>query len=192
MRLWSKIQVGLVVIAGLCALAGDNFSIPILLYIGTSLFGMAVIAIGLEAMVTNSIVLYRRRSYSETFQVIAAYAQGVQFCLIGVFFIGASLAAYLNEGNEIFLYLVRRPWSVLTVVGVYCLMQAVIIMGGPVEQEKGANWLGAMEFIAGRLLPGGILILIGLAALGLGLFEFIAPAQFDALGGGFLEVLFGA
>lgn len=192
MRLWSKIQVGLGVLAGLCALAGDKFSIPILLYSGTALFGMAAVAIGLEAMFTNSIVLYRKRTYSETFQVIAAYAQGVQFCLIGVFFMGASLVAYLNEGNEIFHFLVRRPWPVLAVVGVYCLTQAVIIAGGPVAQKKGARWLEAMEFIAGRLLPGGMLILIGLAALGLGLFEFLAPARFDALGGRFLEVLFGA
>jgi len=47
-----------------------------------------------------------------------------------------------------------------------------------------------LDFFVGRLLPGLILIVIGIGATGLGLFEFIAPAQFDALGGGFLEVLF--
>ena len=48
-----------------------------------------------------------------------------------------------------------------------------------------------LDFFASRMLPGTILIMIGLGALGLGLFEFVAPAQFDALGGGYLEVLFG-
>ena len=70
-------------------------------------------------------------------------------------------------------------------------MQAVIAIGGSVEQKEGTRWVVMLDFFVGRLLPGAILIVIGLGALGLGLFEFVAPAQFDALGGGFLEVLFG-
>ncbi len=192
MNLWSKVQIGLAAVAFLFAFVGDRLSIPALLYFGISLFGCAAIAIGLEAMFTNSIVLYRQRNYSETYQEIAAYAQGVQFCLIGVFFIGTALAAYLNDGREIFLYLVRRPWPVLMVFGVYCLMQAIIVLGESVEQKQSTRWVVIVKFIIGGLLPGGILVVIGLGALGLGLFEFFAPAQFDALGGGFLEVLFGA
>ena len=154
------------------------------------MFGVTAIVVGMEAMITRRIVLYRRRNYSETYLGFAAYAQGVQFTLIGIFFIGTSLAAYLDNGRAIFLHLVQRPWSVLLVVGVYCLMQAVIAIGGSVEQKQGTRWVVMLDFLVGRLLPGIILIVIGFSALGLGLFEFTAPAQFDALGGGFLEVLF--
>ena len=136
-------------------------------------------------------MLSRQRYYSETYLGLAAYAQGVQFNLIGIFLIGTSIAAYLDNGRDIFIHLVRRPWSVLVVFGTYCLMQAIIAIGGSVEQKEGTRWVVMLDFLVGRLLPGAILIVIGLGALGLGLFEFIAPAQFDALGGGFLEVLFG-
>jgi hypothetical protein len=188
---WSIIQIGLAVVAFLLAFAGDKLSIPIMLYSGIALFGITAIVIGLEAMLTQRIVLSRQRNYSETYLGFAAYAQGVQFSLIGLFFIVTSIAAYLDNGRDIFLHLVKRPWSVLVVFGTYCLMQAVIAIGGSVEQKEGTRWVVMLDFFVGRLLPGAILIVIGLGALGLGLFEFVAPAQFDALGGGFLEVLFG-
>lgn len=191
MSLWSIVQIGLAVIAVLLALAGDKLSIPILFYVGISMFGVTAIVVGMEAMITRRIVLYRHRNYSETYLGLAAYAQGVQFSLIGIFFIGASLAAYLDNGRDLFLHMVRRPWSALVVFGTFCLMQAVITVGGSVEQKQGTRWVVMLDFFVGRLLPGIILIVIGLSALGLGLFEFIAPTQFDALGGGFLEVLFG-
>jgi hypothetical protein len=188
---WSIIQIGLAVVAFLLAFAGDKLSIPIMLYSGIALFGVTAIVIGLEAMLTQRIVLSRQRNYSETYLGFAAYAQGVQFSLIGLFFIVTSIAAYLDNGRDIFLHLVKRPWSVLVVFGTYCLMQAIIAIGGSVEQKEGTRWVVMLDFFVGRLLPGAILIVIGLGALGLGLFEFVAPAQFDALGGGFLEVLFG-
>ena len=191
MSRWSIVQIGLAIIAALLTLAGDKLSIPILLYAGLSMFGVTAIVVGMEAMITRHVVLYRKRNYSETYLGLAAYAQGVQFNIIGLFLIGASLAAYLDNGRDLFLYLVQRPWSFLTVFGMFCLMQAIIVVGGSIEQKQGTRWIVMLDFFVGRLLPGFILIVIGLGALGLGLFEFVLPAQFDALGGGFLEVLFG-
>jgi hypothetical protein len=192
MSLWSRIQIGLAVVAFLLAFLGDKLSSPALLYAGIAMFGVAAIVVGMEAMITQRIVLSRNRNYSETYLGFAAYAQGVQFSIIGIFFIVAALAAYLDNGRDLFLHFVRRPWSVLVVFGVFCLMQAIIAIGGSVEQKQGSRFAVMLDLFAGRLLPGVILIVIGLGALGLGLFEFVAPAQFDALGGGLLEVMFGA
>lgn len=191
MSLWSIVQIGLAVIAFLLAFAGDKLSIPILLYAGISIFGIAAIVVGMEAMITRHIVLYRQRNYSETYLGIAAYAQGVQFSIIGIFLIGVSIVGYLDSGRDLFLHLIQRPWSVLVMFGVSCLMQAVIALGGSVEQKQGTRWVVILDFFVGRLLPGMILVAIGFGTLGLGLLEFVMPAQFDALGGGFLEVLFG-
>ena len=192
MSLWSRIQIGLAVVAFLLAFLGDKLSSPALLYAGIAMFGVAAIVVGMEAMITQRIVLSRNRNYSETYLGFAAYAQGVQFSIIGIFFIVAALAAYLDNGRDLFLHFVRRPWSVLVVFGVFCLMQAIIAIGGSVEQKQGSRFAVMLDLFAGRLLPGVILIVIGLGALGLGLFEFVAPAQFDALGGGLLEIMFGA
>lgn len=192
MSLWTIVQIGLAVIAAALAFAGDKLSIPLLLYSGIAMFGVVAIVVGMEAMITRRIVLYRQRHYSDTYLGLAAYAQGVQFSILGLFFIGTSIAAYLDNGRDIFLHLVQRPWPVLLVFGTYCLMQSIISIGGSVEQKQGTRFVVILELLFGRLLPGLILIVIGLGAVGLGLFEFVAPAQFDALGGGFLEVLFAS
>ena len=163
---------------------------PALMYSGITLFGVAAFLIGMEAAIMQRIVLGRRR-YNETYVGFAAYAQGMQFMMIGIFFIGASFLAYFDTGRDIFLQYVRRPWPVLVVVGFYCLMQAVIAFGGYEEAKQGTRWIVVLNLITSRLLPGVILVVIGLGLLALGLLDLTAPVLFDKLGGGFLEALYG-
>jgi hypothetical protein len=172
------------------AFAGDKLSNSLLTYGGVVLFGSAMFLIGMEAAITRRIVLGRRR-YDETYVGLAAYAQGVQFMMIGTFLILVSFLAYFDTGRDMFLQLVRRPWPMLLIFGIYCLMQAVIAIGGYEEERQGTRWIVTMNLFISRLLPGMILIVIGLGAVALGLLDLTAPAVFDTLGGGFLEVLYG-
>ena len=172
------------------AFTGDKLSNSLLTYGGMVLFGSAVFLIGMEAAITRRIVLGRRR-YDETYVGLAAYAQGVQFMMIGTFLILVSFLAYFDTGRDMFLQFVRRPWPVLLIFGIYCLMQAVIAIGGYEEERQGTRWIVTMNLFISRLLPGMILIVIGLGAVALGLLDLTAPAVFDTLGGGFLEVLYG-
>lgn len=172
------------------AFTGDKLSNSLLTYGGMVLFGSAVFLIGMEAAITRRIVLGRRR-YDETYVGLAAYAQGVQFMMIGTFLILVSFLAYFDTGRDMFLQLVRRPWPVLLIFGIYCLMQAVIAIGGYEEERQGTRWIVTVNLFISRLLPGMILIVIGLGAVALGLLDLTAPAVFDTLGGGFLEVLYG-
>jgi hypothetical protein len=190
MNVWTIAQVAVFVLGFALAFAGDKLSIPLLLYGGISLFGVAAFLIGMEGAITQRIVLGRRR-YNETYVGIAAYAQGVQFMMIGAFFIGVSFLAYFDTGRDTFLQLVRRPWPVLLVVGVYCLMQSIIAFYGYEEEKQGTRWVVILNLFTSRLLPGVILVMIGLGLTGLGLLELTLPAVFDNLGGGFLEVLYG-
>jgi len=48
-----------------------------------------------------------------------------------------------------------------------------------------------LNLLTSRLLPGVILVVIGLAFTALGLLDLTLPAVFDKMGGGFLEVLYG-
>lgn len=70
-------------------------------------------------------------------------------------------------------------------------MQAVIVLVGSHELSQGPRWIVILNLLVSRLLPGGILVVLGVGAIGLGLFEIIAPARFDEMGGGFLEVIYG-
>lgn len=190
MGTWTMAQVAVFVAGFLLAFAGEKLSIPILTWGGISLFGVAAFLIGMEAAITRRIVVGNRR-YSETYVGLPAYAQGVQFMILGTFFVGISFLAYFDTGRDMFLFLIRRPWTILLTFGVYCLMQAVIAIGGYEEEKQGSRWIVVMNLAVSRLLPGIILIVIGLGAAGLGFIDLVAPALFDKMGGGFLEALYG-
>ena len=190
MNVWTIVQIVVFLLGGALAFAGDKLSIPILFYGGISVFGLASLLIGAEAIVTRRIVLGRRR-YSETYIGFAAIAQGFQFMFIAAFLVGVSVYAYFDTGRELFLQLVRRPWPLLLVVGVYCLMESIIAFSGYEEEKQGARWMVMLNLFTSRLLPGVILVVIGLGVTGLALLDLTLPAVFDNLGGGFLEVLYG-
>jgi len=190
MNAWTIAQVSVFVIAFLSAFAGDKLSNSLLMYGGISLFGCVAFLIGMEAAITRRIVLGRRR-YNETYVGFAAYAQGVQFMMIGAFLIGVSFLAYFDAGRDLFLQFVRRPWPVLLTIGIYCLTQSVIAFSGFEEEKQGTRWVIVLNLLTSRLLPGVILVVIGLAFTALGLLDLTLPAVFDKMGGGFLEVLYG-
>ena len=165
---------------------------PILFYGGVACFGLASMVIGLEGIFTQRIVLGRRRGGSRrTYTGIPAILQGVQFNLIGLFFIAIAGLLYLNNGREILQQFVRRPGLPLLLLGAGCLMQAVIAIMGSHELKQGSRWFVILSLLISRLYPGLLLIVVGLVAIGLGLFEIAAPAVFDERGGRLLEEFYG-
>lgn len=193
--MFRTVQIICGVLGFLAVFAGDRFSMPVLLYGGIVCFGFLAMAIGWEGILTQQMVTGSRRSGSRrTYTGLPAILQGIQFNLLGIFLIGVSAMMYLNYQNtwrEIFLLFVRRPGIPLLGFGVLMLMQAAINLIGSHELRQGERWLVILNLLVSRLLPGGILILLGLGALWLGVFEIIAPDSFDEMGGGFLEVLYG-
>jgi len=67
----------------------------------------------------------------------------------------------------------------------------VIAFSGTEEEKQGTQWVVMLNLFTSRLLPGVLLVIIGLGAASLGLLDLTAPVLFDKLGGGFLEVLYG-
>lgn len=189
--MWTTIQIVLGLLGLLLALGGNWLSMPMVMYAGIVCFAFAAIAIGWEAIIKRHIVIGSRyRGTSQTYTGLAAIMQGIQFNLIGFFLLGVTAAMYMNNGGEIVLYFVRRPGLALILFGALCLMQAVISISGSREYRQGPRWMVILNLLFSRLLPGLILTLIGLGAVGLGVFEFLAPAAFDKMGGEFLEMLY--
>lgn len=195
--MWTTLQIVFGILGILLAWGGDKLSLPILTYAGIACFGLAASALGWEAIFTQQIQLgSRRRGNRQTYTGIAAVLHGIQFNLIGLFLIGISLVMYLDEqdqisGRGIFLQFVRRPGIPLVLFGMLLLMQAVIILIGSHQLRQGPRWVVIMNLLVSRLLPGVILVVLGLGAMWLGTVEIMAPEAFDERGGGFLEVLYG-
>ena len=193
--MFRTVQIIFFLLGALFALGADRLSMPILMYGGVSYFGLAGMAVGWEAIVTRQIQLGRRRSGNrQTYTGFPAILQGIQFNLIGLFLIGASVFFYLNnerESREIFLQFVRRPGVPLTVLGLLILLQSLVLFLGYRELNEGSGWIVTVNLLFSRLFPGLILLVLGLGVTVLGLLDIIAPAVFDSLGGGFLETLYG-
>jgi hypothetical protein len=190
--MWTTLQIIFGVLGLLLAFGGDRLSLPILFYGGVACFGLASIAIGLEGIITRRIVLRRRRrGSSSTYTGVAAILQGIQFNIIGLFLLGIAWMMYWNNSREILQQFARRPGLPLLGFGAVCLMQAMIAITGSHEMKQGPRWVVILSLFTARLYPGLLLIVIGLGAMGLGLFEIAAPAAFDERGGRMLEELYG-
>ena len=188
--MWTKLKIGLIVLALLFVFAGDRLSIPLLSYTGIVCLGMAAMVAGWEAIVTRQVVVGRR--HRGTYVGTPAVFQGIQFNVFGFFLISAAVSTYLQANvREYLLQWVRRPGLPLVVLGILVLMQAAITISGSLEQRDGPRREVLFDLLLERLLPGSFLVIIGLGALGLGLFEIVAPNVFDSMGGEFLESLYG-
>jgi hypothetical protein len=191
--MWTTIQIILGVFSLLLVFVGDRLSIPFLSYAGMACLGLTSMAIGWEAIITRHIVIGRRRHGNiQTYTDLPAILQGVQFNLLGLFLIIISIMIYKHfNGREFVLQMARHPGFPLIVFGVLCLMQSAITLIGPHELQEGQRWIVIMNLLVSRLLPGLMLVVIGVGMTGVGLFEIVAPEAFDKMGGGFLEVLYG-
>mgnify|MGYP003574985465 FL=1 len=186
------IEIILIALALLFAFIGYQFSIPILLHAGVGCFGLAMIVIGWQAIFTRHMVLRgRRRGPRQTYTGVPAIFQGIQFNFIGLFLIGMAFMMYFNNSQEIALQIARRPGLPLVVLGGICLMQAMITFSGPEEYKQGSQGLVVVNLLIARLLPGLILVIVGVGLSLVGLFEIVSPERFDELGGQFLEEVYG-
>ena len=191
--MWTTIQIILGVLGILLIWGGDKLSMPSLGNAGIAFLGLTAMAIGWEAIFTRHIKLGRRRHGNvQTYTGIPAILHGIQTNLLGMFLIIIAAMIQVNaNGRALVLQMVRRPGLPLILFGALLLMQAVITLTGAHELSQGPRWIVIMNLLVSRLLPGGILVVLGLGAMWLGVFEIMAPDTFDEMGGGFLEVLYG-
>ena len=191
-KYWSKFVIAIAIIGILFMVVDQIFMIPILTYFGIFNFALSGILIGLEGIVKRRIILRSRysRRLSETYIGITAVAQGILIIFLGLFLITISILAYFNSGQSVLHYFIRHPGIPLLIFGFICFLSSTISILGSVEEKQGTKFLVILNLLTSRLLPGLILIVIGLAATCLGMIEIFDPKYFDSLGGGFLEVLF--
>jgi len=191
--MWTTAQIILGLLSLLLVFVGDKLSIPLLTYFGIACLGLTSAVIGWEAIFTQHMVIGRRRHGNrQTYTGLPAILQGIQFILLGLFLVGISFMLYTKlNGRELAMQMARHPGLALILFGALCLMQSVITLMGSHELQVGQRWLVIMNLLISRLLPGIILVIVGLALTGLGVFELIAPTAFDQMGGGLLEVIYG-
>lgn len=190
--MWMAMEFVLIVLGLGLTFAGFKLNIPVLQDAGIAALGVLGIVIGWEAIITRRIMIGSRRHGSRRLYTgTAAVLQGAQFNMLGFFLIVIAILLFSNVDPKVLgQQIARHPGWLLVVLGVIFLTQAVIVFIGEKLAEN-ARWSVLLDLIVVRLLPGGILVLLGVAALGLGLFEMLLPNAFDAMGGRLLESMYG-
>jgi hypothetical protein len=179
-------SLGLLLVYG-----GNQLARPILIHAGIICLGLAMIVMGLEAIVQRRLIRWKRGRPRETYRGIPAIFQGIQFNLIGLFLIGAAIMMQFNNGREIFQEVIRRPGLLLVLLGGLCLLQMLIVLGGSGKPRDESQGLRLFALVVSRLFPGLIWLVFGLVLLALGMFDILAPMRFDEVGGRILEELYG-
>lgn len=193
--MFRTVELIFAVLGLLLAWGSNQLSMPELLYAALACFGFMALAIGSEAIVRREIVIgSRRRGSRRTYTGLAAMMQGIQFNLLGLALLWISASLYITGGGnarELFQQFIRRPGIPMVVIGILFLMQAVTAIWGSVEAHHDTGLVAVLGFLFTRLLPGLLFTVLGVGALGAGLFEIVSPTAFDEMGGGFLEMLYG-
>lgn len=169
---------------------GGKFSMPFLLDAGIACLGLASIAIGWDAIFTRRLSMGSRRHGNRyLYTGLAAVFQGIELNILGLFLIAFALMLYANVNpRAVGLQIAQHPGLPMVIVGVIVLIQAAIVFIG---YKQGGQWNVFIDLILLRLIPGIILVVIGVGLLGFGMFEIVAPNAFDAIGGALLESLYG-
>lgn len=191
---WTVVIILLFLVGCAILLAGQHFDIPLLMPVGFFVMGLTSVVVGLEGVVKRRILLPSRwhSMRQETWVGPAAVAQGLLFIVMGFLLAGLAIVAYGDSGRDLFLDLVAHPGPALLFFSCLCLVASISVASRSQEQKGGPRWAAVLDFVAGRMLGALILIALGIGAAYLGVTEILTPERFDAMGGGFLEVLFGA
>jgi hypothetical protein len=171
------------------ALVGSKFSLPVLFDAGIACLGLSCLAIGWDAILRRQLAVGSRRHRRYVYTGLAAVFQGIELNILGLFLILVALMLYVNVNpRAIGEQIARHPGLPMVMLGIIVLIQAAVVFMG---YKQGGQWNVFVDLILLRLIPGIILVVIGVGLLGLGLFEIAAPGAFDAMGGALLESLYG-
>lgn len=188
--MWFALQIVFLALGLLLVFGSNQLGRPILMQAGIAFLGLAMIVMGSEAVITRRLILRRRGGYRVGYTGVPAMFQGIQYIFIGLFLIGIAFIMYFNNGRELFLQVVQRPGLFLVLLGGLALLQAMIMFWGTWQTRE--NSPGRLGLLVVNLVPGLIWLALGLGLMFLGLFESLAPARFDEMGGRLLEELYGA
>lgn len=176
---WSKLEIYLLIGGFVIAIAGNQLAVPILTSVGLGIVALAIVLVGLQAVITRKMEWAIKWYSHETYQGFAAIALGLIVVIFGIG-VGAMVAAQALHREESFFALIfSRPGIVLLLIGAILFLRGLAGVIGAAEWNKTAT---------SRLLNGVIerlvmlvSLLFGALLLILGAVEILAPSVFDWL-----------
>ena len=176
MRLIAFTEYAAVIIGLIAVIAGQFFQLPKGVHLGVFLIGAGILLGGLESIVTLQMGFRFSEDAYEAYAGAPALIIGVMTSLVGA---GVIAAAYLLADGRWYSalnYLARRPAPVLIAAGVLLSGAGVLMMLNP---QGRTGWAWTLLVRVPRWMLGLVVLAAGMAGIGLGVWEWLAPLAFD-------------
>jgi uncharacterized membrane protein YidH (DUF202 family) len=175
-RLIAFTEYAAVIIGVIAVIAGRFFALAKGFHLGVFMIGAGIALGGLEAVLTRRMFFRTSEDAYETYAGAPAFIVGAMALLIGS---GVIAAAYLladGQWHATLNYLARRPAPVLIAAGLLLAGLGALMMLNP-QGRTGLAWTVLVHIP--RSLAGFVLVVCGLTAIGLGMWEWLQPLAFD-------------
>ena len=176
MRLIAFIEFAAVIVGVIAMIAGQYFALPKGFHLGVFMTGAGIAIGGLEAVVTRRMCFRASEDAYETYAGAPAVIVGVMALLVGTGLIATAYLLADGLWHTTVNYLTRRPAPVLIAAGLLLIGIGALLMLNP-QGRTGVVWTLLVR--VPRSLAGIILVVGGLAGIGLGVWEWLEPRAFD-------------
>jgi len=176
MRILAFVEYTAMLVGAIGMVAAKFYALPNGTHLGLFLIGAGIALGGLESIFTRQMSFRFSSTVSEDYSGLPAVAWGLMTLLIG----GAVIAsAYLMQSGSWYStlnFLSRRPGPVIAAGGFLSIGTGILLMIDP--QGKRGIWRMLLVRLPKTFL-GVALIVAGLAAVGLGIWEWFEPRGYN-------------
>lgn len=176
MRVLTFLEYTAIVVGVIAMIAGKTFFLPKGFHFGLFLVGAGFVLGGLESLFTRQMSFRFSSDSSEAYSGAPAVIWGLMVLLIGVTLIASAYVMEAGLWRTVVNHLTRRPGPALAALGLLCTGAGVLLMLNP-RGRRGVWWTLLVR--APKVVMGLALVVAGLAGVGLGVWEWFEPRDFD-------------
>ena len=176
MRLLAFLEYAAVIIGVLAIIAGRFLDLPKGVHLGIVTAGTGVLVGGLEGIFTRRMPFRSADDAYETYAGTPALIVGLMALAAGAAIIWAGYLLAESQWHATVNYLMRRPAPILAGAGLFLIAIGVLMLLNP---RGRTGWAWRLLVYFPRSLVGLILVAAGVAAIGLGIWEWLQPQAFQ-------------
>ncbi|TAN54323.1 MAG: hypothetical protein EPN19_06750 [Betaproteobacteria bacterium] len=176
MRPLALLEYAALIVGIIAVIAGRFFALAKGVHLGIFLVGAGIALGGLESVFTRRLGFRPADDSGEVYAGAPAVIAGLMALLVGAGVIAAAYVLDARQWDSTLRYLTRRPAPVLAAGGLLLTGIGALMLFN-LRGRRGLLWTLLVR--APRALLGLVLVAAGLAAIGLGAWEWREPSAFD-------------